>query len=282
MKIKIITDSSADLAEEFIKENDISVLRMKITFGNEEYVEGVTITKDEFYEKLQSYKEFPKTSQINENEFLEEYKKCIDKYDKIIVLPISSALSGTYENAVKAAQNLKSKNIHIIDSLGVSFTLGAVIIETIKLIKQSLTFDKLLQKIDYLIKHIRVLAVADTIKYMRAGGRLKAASAIIGTILNIKPVITVNKIGEAVSCHKALGIKRAYIYIVENAKIRNFDYPVYFIYTTPIEVLDNFIKEYKDELKLEGNEQTGQVGSIVGAHVGPSCIGVIYFANNLI
>lgn len=274
MAIKIITDSTSELDKNIQKKYGIEVIPLHIIFGEKEYVDGVDISKKEFFEKLEKSSELPKTNQINEYQFVEAFDKY--KQDTLLVILISSELSGTYNSALQA-KKATNNDIHIIDSRNVSFGLGAIVIETAKFIASSgeNDIDKIINHINMLIEKARVVAVVDTLRYLKAGGRLSSFGALLGGIFNIKPIIEVVG-GKVISTGKARGTKNAFVIMKQKYDQRNKDYSIYLSSANSqqkIEELMNFDTELKDTKK----ECILEIGCTVGVHSGPGAVGVIYF-----
>lgn len=277
MKISIITDTASDLPDNFIKENNIVVLPVEITFGNTSYLDGVSISKEEFYRQLMACKQLPKTSLINATRWQEIFEGQPSD-TTYFVMPMSKELSGSYNAAKMALEEMGNpKNFILFDLNQITLSQAAIIMETVKLIKQNLPLDTLLNKINYLINHCVLFAYVDDLKYLRMGGRLSGATAFIGGMLNIKPIITI-KGGKVEMVSKAMGGTKACKTII-NMILENYDsnMSIYFgraYYENP---LNEFKLLFEKSFKLIGNEQVLTIGSTVGTHVGPGAVGVVYF-----
>ena len=279
MNIKIITDSASDIELDFAKQNDITILPVEITFEDNGYYDGLNITKDEFYKKLMNCKTLPKTSLINQMRWQEVFsKKASDTNTTYLIMPMSKELSGSYNAAKLALAEIGNpKNLVLLDTNQITITQGAIIIETIKLIKTCTKLEEVLEKVNYLISHCVLLAYVDDLKYLKMGGRLNSSAAIIGSMLQIKPILTFTD-GKIDAVAKAIGSTKACKTIIEKT-LKNIDtnYPIYFGRTYYTEPLETFKKLCEKQLPLTGNEQTLVLGATVGTHIGPSAVGIVYF-----
>ena len=192
MGVKIITDSTSDIPESIISDLDIEVVPLNIHIGQDNFKHGVDIGTDEFYTKLLTGSELPKTSQPSPGEFLDVYNKFLDQSDAIVSIHVTSKLSGTYNSAIQAKSELNvTKPIEVVDSATVSMALGLIVIRAAKIAKDGGTLEEVLKEIEHCSSNTEVLVVLDTLEYLEKGGRIGKASALIGSILSLKPILTV-------------------------------------------------------------------------------------------
>lgn len=198
VKIKIVTDSSADLSAEIAKELGITIVPLYVKFGDEVFRERVTISDEEFYKRLIEGTIHPSTIQPGPNDFLKVYQNLAQEADAIVSIHISSKLSGTVNSAI-LAKNMITADIplEVIDSQSVSVALGLIAIVAAESASQGEDFQQVLEETKEAINNIYSLCLLDTLKYLEKGGRIGKARALLGTVLNIKPLITV-KDGEVV------------------------------------------------------------------------------------
>lgn len=276
MSIKLIIDSTANIRESSKKKIDY-IVPLTVHFGSEEFIDGVTISNDEFYTKLQTNENFPSTSQATPDKFMKVFDQ-IDKEDSAIVITISSNLSGTYQSAVLAASEYD--NIHVIDSEAVTIAAGVLIEYAIDLVEQGLALEDIIDELEEKKKKIELLGIFDTLEYLQKGGRLSKSAAFAGEILKIKPIISIIS-GDITVPAKTRGNKKAISIfnkeLSENCDINN-DLPFLFGYTgLSDENLVNYFESSKD-LWSESYDHIS-IGSVVGTHAGPGAIAIAYFKN---
>ena len=205
--IKILVDSASDLEQQDASELGVTVLPLQIRFGSEEYLDGVSLTHREFFEKLIETDELPQTSQINEYRFDEVFASLTADGSEVIAITLSSKLSGTHASAVKAAKKYAGKVI-VVDSLNACIGERILLEYAVRLVGEGkLTAAQIAAELDEKKGKIQLLAVLDTLKYLRKGGRISSVTAIAGEMLSIKPVISVVR-GEVKLVGKAMGSKK--------------------------------------------------------------------------
>jgi len=277
MSIKIITDSTCDIPKHLIDKYGIIELPLTVHFGDEEYRDRVDITSEEFYDKLVKSQKSPTTSQVNPVAFEEAFRKELEKGNSIISIHISSDLSGTYQSAVIAKESIGSDRISIIDSRTATFALGAIVLKTAELVEKGLTHEEVVREVEEFKNKVNLLIVVDTLEYLKRGGRLSGAQAMIGGMLNIKPILTI-KDGKVVVVDKARGIKKALKSIIDIMKQKSDS-----INNQVVGIAQAKCPETVNELKLLIAEEFGNtqfvdanVGSVIATHVGPGAFGVVF------
>lgn len=278
--IKILTDSAADIDLEEAKKLRIDFIPLQIQFGDEEYLDGVNLSHKEFFEKLIECNEIPKTSQVNKYRFTEKFNELTQNGDEVIVITLSSKLSGTYNSAVSAAKKFADK-VYVVDSLNVCIGERILCKYAIQLVNEGkLTAKQIAAELDEKKTKIELLAVLDTLKYLRKGGRISSVTAFAGEMLSIKPVISVVK-GEVKLIGKAIGSKKGnnlLNQLVNRCGI-NFSMPYALAYSG---LNDEYLKKYLNDSehlwkgKTE-NIPSYMIGSTIGTHVGPGAIAVAFF-----
>lgn len=278
--IKILVDSASDIDAKEAEELGVTLIPLSVRFGDEEYADGVDISHSQFFEKLIESDELPKTSQINEYRFDECFKRLTAEGDEVIAITLSSKLSGTYNSAVGAAK--KYKGVYAVDSLNASLGERILCLYAIQLVKEGLTATQIVNTLNEKKNNIQLLAMLDTLKFLRKGGRIPSVVAITGELLSIKPVISIIK-GEIKLVGKAMGSKKGnnlLTQLVEKCGGINFDLPFALAYSG---LSDELLKKYiTDSEKLwKGHTQsipTYMIGSTIGTHIGPGAIAVAFFA----
>ncbi len=277
-KIRIITDSGSDIPQN--NDYGITVLPMSIRFGATEYKDGIDITTTEFYEKLIESDELPATSLVSPGIFEEAYKTAIDNGEKVVVVTISSKLSGTYQSATLAALEYPD-DVFIVDSMNVACAEQILAIRGVELIKQGLTAKEIAKELESEREKIHILAVLDTLEYLKKGGRISSTVAFVGGALNLKPVVTV-KDGEVAMIGKARGSKNGNNHLIEEIeKTSGIDFtkPIRLGYTGLSDImLQKYIEDSKE--LWEGHNESmivSHIGSTIGTHIGTGAIAVAFF-----
>ena len=281
MAIRILTDSASDISPEKAQEWNITVIPLKVRFGDTEYLDGVTLRPKQFFEKLIETDELPKTSQITPYEYEQEFEKARSAGDQLICLTISSGVSGCYQSACFAAQEYEDC-VTVIDTQQFCISQYIIVERAVQLRDQGLSYEEIVRTIREELKESHVIAVFDTLEYLRLGGRLSAAAALTGTLLSIKPVLTIED-GIVKILGKARGSRHSENMLTENiAKLGKIDYdrPVCLGYTG---TNDDFLQKYVRDSKAlyEGYEdhlQVAEVGATIGTYSGPGAIAVAFFA----
>lgn len=276
MSIKIVIDSGSDILQNELGYEGVEVIPIKLYFGDHEYIPGVNLNNVEFYEKLRVVDKLPHTVQINPQEYFEVFKKIIDKKDQVLCITLSSDLSGTYNSALIAKQEVDEKNIEIVDSKNaiVGFrSLVDIAIEQIKLGKSLKEIGKYLNDVK---KNIRLMAVVDDLKYLKMGGRLKAAEYTVANFFRIKPILHVHE-GEVKSLTTSRGFKKGYQKISDMID-EDIDYskPIYVAHSDCPEKIDDFVSVISKKINLD-NIKAKEIGPAIGTHTGPGIIGIMYY-----
>ena len=280
MKVRIIVDSTLDLMP--TAKERTHIVPLTVHFGDQEYVDGVTIDHKTFYEKLVETDVHPTTSQATPVAFAEEYEKAKQAGESAVVITLSSKLSGTYQSAVIAAEDYE--NIYVVDS-GTAAIGGGILVElALRLLDKGLSAKEIAGELDKAKKKILIVALVDTLEYLKRGGRISKTVAFAGTLLNIKPVLAVAE-GEIQMLGKARGSKQGnnlLVQEIEKAGGVDFSKPVLLGYTG---LSDALLLKYIDDSKhlwengLEVVRYTS-IGSVIGTHAGPGAVAVAFFKNS--
>lgn len=268
---RIITDSTCDLTLEELAEHNIEMLSLGVDFGNEHYLDKITITNKEFYEKLRQAKEVPTTCLLNPDQFLALFDRYPD--DDLIVITLAAELSGTYQSAVIAKKLSDRQNIHLIDSRTVTTGLGLLVLKAARLRDEGKTAAEIVQTIKADTKKVRIVAVLDTVEYLVKGGRMKAVTGFMAGALKIKPIILIMD-GIVRPLSKARGSQSAFR---ELQRIITEIYPVdwkedyAFAHTDDEQMLCALM----ETLGKQGRQYL--LGSVVGTHGGPGAVAIAYF-----
>jgi len=271
MAVKIITDSSADLPDKLAEEMGISVIPLYVRFGDEVHRDRVDITEDEFYQRLERDPVHPVTIQPGPQDFLELYQRLAPGADGIVSIHISGKLSGTCNSALMAKEMMETEcPIEVVDSQAVSMGLGLIALAAATAAKAGKSLEEVLATVNQAIPKIHLLAVFDTLKYLLLGGRIGKAKALLGSILNVKPLISL-KDGEVVPAGQVRtrpkGIDKLFEFVKDVEKIQDLSV-VYS--TTPDEA-----QELAERLASVFNEKKiriARLGPVLGVHIGPGVL----------
>lgn len=276
MRVKIIVDSTVDLAPE-IREQVSAVVPLSVLFGDEEYKDGVTITAQKFYEMLVKSETLPTTSQPTPAAFEDAYAQATADGSEVVVVTISSRLSGTYQSATIAAEDYPG--VYVLDSRSAAIGSGVLTEYALELAKQGKSGREILDILMEKRKQVRLYAMVDTLDYLKKGGRLNAAVAVVGGLLNIKPLICLEE-GEIKVAGTARGMKKAFSMLSENcAKNGGMDasMPALLAYTGGSD--ENLRKYMEDNQDLwPADTRTTIVGATIGVHAGPGAVAVGFFS----
>lgn len=279
MSIRIIIDSSADFEPEIADELGITVIPMKTIFGEEEFAEGIDITREQFYEKLVESDEFPRTSQVTPFEFARELDKLEDG-DEALIITLSGKLSGTAESARTAASQSRVPAF-VVDSESVTIGERILAERAVEMRDAGAEAKTIAETLDREKADIKVIATLDTLEYLKRGGRISAAAALAGGLLSIKPVVGVVD-GEVAVLGKARGSKQGNNMLREMIAEAGIDFsrPVHLGYTgLSDKLLRKYVADSRDLFEAHLDELSSSIiGSTIGTHVGPGAIAVAYFA----
>lgn len=277
MSVKIIIDSTTDLIPEI--KSRVTVVPLTVHFREEEYIDGVTITHKEFYEKLIETDVMPHTSQATPADFADVFEQVANAGDSAVVLTLSSKISGTYQSAMIAAADYD--NIFVVDSDSVAIGAGILAELALQLADSGLDAESISERLETEKKNIRIIAMVDTLEYLKRGGRVSKTVAFAGGLLNIKPVLSVVG-GEITMLGKARGSKQGNNLLVneiEKSGGVDFSKPVLLGYTGLSDIL---LKKYIEDSSNLWSGSTSElrstvIGSVIGAHAGPGAIAAAFF-----
>jgi DegV family protein with EDD domain len=277
MQTRIIIDSTIDMLPALKAQT--TVVPLTVTFGDEEYIDGVTISHQQFYEKLVETDVLPHTSQATPDAFGRVFRKVTDEGCEAVVLTLSSKLSGTCQSACIAAQDYD--NILVVDTGSVAIGGGILAEYALRLAEEGLDARTLALRLEQVKKRIHIIAMVDTLEYLKKGGRISGAAAFAGGLLNLKPVLAVEG-GEIKVLGKARGSKQGNNLLVseiDKAGGVDFDMPVLLGYTG---LSDALLQKYiRDSEALWAHSKTQLsttvIGSVIGTHAGPGAVAVAFF-----
>jgi len=272
--ISIVTDSAASLPEDIIKKMGITVMPFNINFGGENFLEGVDITKKQYYERLRAG-QMPKTSQPSPGAFYEVYKKLSSNSDSIISIHIGQKISGAYNSAKVAREMLREKDIEVIDSESLTMVQGFMVMAAAVAAKAGKTREQIVHQVERLKSEVFGYIAVPTLKYLRESGRINAGKALLGSLLSIKPIFTLNN-GVVDMTDKTRSFPAALTRMIDFTESRVG------------KVAENIAILHSDALK-EAGEFCGSVlsrinckqviyadtGATIGSHGGPGMVGIV-------
>ena len=279
MSVKIVIDSTADLPSG--QESLFSIVPLTIRFGEQEYIDGITITHKQFYEKLIESDVLPTTSQASPAAFAQVYEEITQAGDTAVVITVSSKLSGTYQSAMIAAADYPGQ-IYVVDSNTIALGSGILVQFALRLVDEGLSAAEIAQRVTEERNNVRLIALLDTLEYLKRGGRISKTVAFAGGLLNIKPVICIRD-GAIEILGKARGSKQGNNLLVKEIEQSggvDFTKPLMLGYTGISDaLLRKYIADsaYIWEGHVDDLPQT-VVGSVVGTHAGPGAVAVAFFA----
>ncbi|CAH0435718.1 Putative EDD domain-containing protein, DegV family [Clostridium neonatale] len=273
-KIKIITDSTADLPKEVYEKYDIEVLPLLINFGEESYLDGVEITPEVLFERIEKEGSLPTTAQVIPNRFMDTYKKYLDDGYKIISIHISSAMSGTYQSACIAKDTLESEEIFVIDSKNVTAALGMLVLKAAILKENGYGTKEIAEELEKIKFNIKSSILFESLDNLVRGGRISKTAGIVGSVLGIKLILEI-KDGLMSVKDKIRGSKKAIKKIISDLESNDLDndVPVILIEVDNPEVT-NALETYLIENKV--NYILSPVGTTVCIHSGRKCCGLVF------
>lgn len=278
MKIRIVTDSAADLLPPHRPE--VTVLPMTVTFGEEQFLDGIDLTHRQFYEKLIEGDILPTTSQINPAQFEEAFRRAAEAGESVVAVVLSSRLSGTCQSARIAAEEFPGR-VFVVDSENAAIGERILVERALELLDQGLEAPAIAARLEEEKRDIRLVALLDTLEYLKRGGRISPSVALVGGLLSIKPVVAVEH-GEVVMLGKARGSKNGNNLLVQEIrKTRGVDFtrPYRLGYTG---LDDSLLQKYiADSAELWMGHTSalpiGTIGGTIGTHVGPGAVAVAFF-----
>ncbi|MBR2028164.1 MAG: DegV family protein [Oscillospiraceae bacterium] len=278
MGVRIIIDSTVNVKKEL--DNRFPVVPLTINFGSESYADNVEMDHNTFYKKLVESEVLPTTSQPTPDAFAKAFEEAVNAGDEVVLITISSRLSGTYQSANIAAADFEGK-VFVVDSYTVTIGAGILVERAVELADEGKTAAEIAEILEKEKENIRVFAVVDTLEYLKKGGRVSAAVAFAGGLLNFKPVIAIAD-GVVQSITKGRGNKQANQLMnaeVEKSGTVDFEKPFLIGYTGADDsLMHTYIADYANMWGGDAEKiNTAQIGSVVGTHAGPGAVAVAYF-----
>ena len=278
--IHLITDSAADFEPGELEQLNIVCIPLSVRFGDADYQENVNLTKDQFYELLLNSGELPKTSQASPQILLDLFENARDAGDEAIYFTLSSALSGTYQSACMTRDLAESDRCHVVDSLNATGGQRLILEHAAGLRAEGKTTEEIIAGVEDIRSRIVLFACIDTLEYLYKGGRISQTVYKLGTLANIKPIITVESDGSIGIPAKAMGMRKGMDLLCKQAQSRPADpaFPFYVMYTNNRSVAEALAAKLAAVGIPVPDERIIQVGAAIGSHIGPDACGLVYVA----
>ncbi|MGL5416517.1 MAG: DegV family protein [Clostridium sp.] len=280
-KIAILTDSSCDLSLETIKEHNINMLPIRIIYKDKELLDKITITSNELYASLKN--EIPKTSLPD----LDNTEKVLDKlieegYTDVMVVCVSTKLSGTLNSVRLVCEEKEKLNFHYLDTKTLGYPQGVVVLEVNRLLKEGKTPEEVVEGFEDIKKRVHGFITFDTLEYLKKGGRIGKVAGTIGEILNLKPVISSDEDGELYTYAKTRGRKKAISKLKDilNEYLEKGKCRVWVLSGAADEEAKEFLEKVKDNENIT-NISLEQIGAAMGIHTGPGALGICILEENV-
>ncbi len=274
-QVRIVTDSTADIPADLRERLGIEMVPLKVLFGSEAFRDGVDMVAEQFYDKLASSGIFPTTSQPSPADFIQVYERLAEEgADSIISIHLSSQMSGTYQSALVAKSMIDEKaDIEVVDSRSASFGIGMLVVAAAEAAKQGKSKSEILERLASLRQSTALYFLVDTLEYLHKGGRIGKAAALFGSLLNIKPILSINDDGVVCSVDKVRGQKKAMNRIVELLQPGYAGKPIDLVmaYTTGRETAEQLCSLLQQHFDVKSVQYT-HIGPVIGAHVGPGTV----------
>ena len=272
----MVTDSTADIGPDLGTELGIYVVPLKVIFGEDEFVDGVTIQAPEFYKKLESSDVFPTTSQPSPGEFVEKYEEIGVGVDGIVSIHISSKLSGTYDSAIQASEEMADDGpeIRVIDGKSASMGTGLTVLAAARAAREGASLDEVTALAEDLVSRTHVLFLLDTLEYLKRGGRIGTAAAFIGTLLKFHPLLGLVD-GEVAPIARPRSKQKGVMALLSRLKAAGGVEQAAIIVANDQTTANDLASQVASMTGLDVPPST-TIGPVIGAHAGPGLVGVAY------
>lgn len=278
MAVRIFTDSTCDIPAEEAARMGLHVVPLTVLFEDGEFLDGVDISCEEFYRRLCEAEKLPKTSQVPPQRFAEAFRPYMEQNDEIVGIFISAEVSGTYQSACTAKEMLGYEKLYPVDSQSATMSLALLVRAACRMRDGGMGAAEIAEEIKRLTKKIRFYAAVDTLKYLKMGGRISSATAVIGGLLGIKPIVSMQN-GLVKSVDKAKGHAAAVRRLIGYLKQERPDltYGLVLAHADAPLLLEELKEKLAEMLPLKDAMEI-QVGPAIGVYAGPGCVGLSYIA----
>ena len=272
--VRIITDSAADFAPRELEQKNIACIPLKVLFGDTEYEENINLSKDQFYTLLLGSEELPKTSQASPQVLMDLFEEAHTQGDEAIYITLSSALSGTYQTAMMTRTMLDYDTCHVFDSRNATGGQRMIVEYAVRLRDEGKSAAEILAALEDIRDRVVLFACIDTLEYLYKGGRISQTVYKLGTLANIKPIISVEVDGSLAVPAKAMGMRKGMDILCKHLQNPDPAFPVYAMYTNNRSVAETLAQK----MEHVDDNHIIQVGAAIGSHIGPDACGLVYIA----
>ena len=282
MKVKIITDSTNDLGKDLLKQMDIEVMPLTVNFSEESYLDGVEITTEELYEKVEAIGQLPKTAAVPIQNFIEVFEKYINDGYEIVYTGISKNLSRTFENAYFAAQEVGPEKVHLVDSMNLSTGIGLLLLKAVKYRDKGMSGAEIKTQLEIDRHNVKSQFAVETMEYLHKGGRCSGITRFVGSLLKLKPIIQVRdgKMGVG-------KLPRGKMVIALNTLLKQLEEDLPKLDKDAVLITHSLANESCEYLKEKVTEMVGNdvpvictnAGCVISSHCGKGTIGILYMVN---
>ena len=277
MSIRIVIDSTSDVTQEVIDKYNLKMVPLTVNFDDGSYLDKIELSTEDFFKKLGKSDKLPTTSQVSPGAFIETFSEILLRGDEVLGIFLASEFSGTYESARIARDMIGSDRIHLIDSRSVCLGAFSLILEAIELVEKNKDINEIVGSLEVLRDKIVVAAGLDTLKYLEKGGRLSKGQAVVGSLLNIKPIITI-KDGKIAVIDKIRGKNKTIKWFDDWIEENKFDLTnktVLLYHAQNFDQLKLLRETIEDKYKIK-NIIEAEVGPVIGTHAGPGLLAVAF------
>ncbi|MBI4312184.1 MAG: DegV family protein [Chloroflexi bacterium] len=272
MTVRVVTDSTADLPPDLVRELGITVVPLSVRFGQESFLDGVELSSDAFFQRLAAAKELPSTSQPAPGVFFDVYRRLVDSGNQVVSVHISSKLSGTMNSALQGKEKLDGGQVEVLDSLQATLGLGLVATAAAKAAKGGASLAEVMAVAQLAIGEVQLFGVLDTLEYLQRGGRIGRVKALLGSILKVRPIITVRE-GMPESAGMARSRAQGIEFLLTVARERAPLKQAAVIYSTTPQEADQLAEQVKPFVQ-DGLVIKSRFGPVLGTYVGPGAWGL--------
>jgi DegV family protein with EDD domain len=276
--VRLITDSAADFEPHELEQLKIHCIPLTVMFGESEYQENINLTKNQFYELLLSSGNLPKTAQSSPQILMDLFEDAVASGNEAIYITLSSALSGTYQSALMAKNLTDSDMVHVVDARNATGGQRLILEYAAKLRDEGKSAAEIIAGIEQIRSRIVLYACIDTLEYLYKGGRISHTTYKLGTLANIKPIISIDRNGRVAIPAKAMGMRKGMDYLCKRVSEIPSDphFPLYVMYTNNRGVAQTLAARLSAAGYPIAEDRIIQVGAAIGSHIGPDACGLVY------
>lgn len=284
-KVKVITDSTADLSKEMLKSLDVASLPLKVNFSDETFLDGIDINTEDLYRLVSEKGELPKTSAIAPGEFILEFQKWLDQDYDIVYVGIGSTISGTFQAAHIASQEFEEGRVNLVDSKNLSSGIALLVLKAHDFVKAGFSAQEIKQKLDELVPKVRSQFAIQVLDYLHKGGRASGTAALVGKFLRIRPIIKVND-GKLEVYKKPMGTMTKAVDIMltdfmEQVEKNNVDLDYVMITHSLNDKQSEYMQDYVRKQVNVKNLIESYAGCVISSHCGKGTIGILYILKDV-